>query len=65
MRSFCSLLIQFSLSQERFDFGVGRGSMRSNEAGATARSMSSWGHVEHGPAFIKVQWPVCKLQMLV
>ncbi|CAN5953824.1 unnamed protein product [Sphagnum jensenii] len=29
------------------------GSMRSNEAGATARSMSSWGHVEHGPAFIK------------
>jgi len=31
--------------------------MHSNEAGATARSMSSWGRVEHGPAFIKVQWP--------
>jgi len=31
--------------------------MGGNKAPATARSMSSWGHVEHGSAFITVQWP--------
>ncbi|CAM6005960.1 unnamed protein product [Sphagnum balticum] len=36
--------------------------MCSNEAAATARSMSSWDLVEHGPAFIKVQWPASSQQ---
>jgi len=36
--------------------------MGGNKAAATARSMSSWGHVEHGPAFIKAQWPASSQQ---
>ncbi|KAH8949047.1 hypothetical protein BDL97_10G009700 [Sphagnum fallax] len=39
--------------------------MGGNKAAATARSMSSWGHAEHGPAFIKVQWPASSQQRQV
>ncbi|CAM6018524.1 unnamed protein product [Sphagnum balticum] len=36
--------------------------MGGTKASATARSMSSLGHVEHGPPFIKVQWPASSQQ---